>query len=282
MLFVGSIAVTALTFAVITLFAIIKPIVQYLVLFTVSISIPLSIILHRVLRGLVRYLRKRRALARGRQVYGIVEPQKGRSALQRGLRRLSRSTRDRDYDGRRVSWLPTASTDRLSTRDLRERNSDELIPTLKKMDSGFVEQTGVFENVKSLGERSVEKRLAKTRGKSSWETAALQPTVHEEDDYTLQCGAADGAAAAGADPEPAAVPVDDGPSVCAHVGNGTQASRMVAQRKQSLEGGATKRRKGSTREQEARPLSMRFSSVRGRRDDDNVNKDASSAGSLEA
>ena len=70
-LFIGSIVAFACTVTVITLFAIIPPITQYFSVFSAAGSIPISIVLHFVAREMMRYIRKRLALRRGRQVMGL-------------------------------------------------------------------------------------------------------------------------------------------------------------------------------------------------------------------
>ena len=70
-LFVGTLFVASCTVAVVTLFAIIPPIDQFLVVFTWSGSVPCSVVLHFAARSSVRYLRKRLALRRGRSVEGM-------------------------------------------------------------------------------------------------------------------------------------------------------------------------------------------------------------------
>jgi hypothetical protein len=75
-LFFGSILVGACTIAVITLFSIISPINQYFTVYTFGVSVPTSLILHFVVRALMRHLRKRAALQRGRNVEGAFEPQR--------------------------------------------------------------------------------------------------------------------------------------------------------------------------------------------------------------
>ena len=69
-LFVGSVFVSLCTVAVTTLFALIPPITQFFVVFSFSASVPGSVLLHFSARWLIRHLRKRRALARGRSVEG--------------------------------------------------------------------------------------------------------------------------------------------------------------------------------------------------------------------
>ena len=75
-LFFGSILVGACTIAVITLFSIISPINQYFTVYTFGVSVPTSLVLHFVVRALMRHLRKRAALQRGRNVEGAFEPQR--------------------------------------------------------------------------------------------------------------------------------------------------------------------------------------------------------------
>lgn len=70
-LFIGSVVAFACTVTVITLFTIIPPITQYFSIFSAAGSIPISIVLHFVAREIMRYIRKRLALRRGRQVMGL-------------------------------------------------------------------------------------------------------------------------------------------------------------------------------------------------------------------
>jgi len=71
-LFIGTILVAFCTITVTTLFTIIAPITQYFSLFSFAGSMPFSIALHFVARSMLRYLRKRLALRRGRRVEGTV------------------------------------------------------------------------------------------------------------------------------------------------------------------------------------------------------------------
>jgi len=71
-LFLGTCAIGACTISVVTLMSITPAHVDYYAAFSLSISIPLSIIFHQVARALIRALRRRMALQRGRSVEGAI------------------------------------------------------------------------------------------------------------------------------------------------------------------------------------------------------------------
>ena len=79
-LLLGSIAVGVCTAAVTTLMSVTPPIVDYFVVFSFSISVPFSLILHWTGRSVIRWLRRRMALARGRRVKGVAAGKHRRKA----------------------------------------------------------------------------------------------------------------------------------------------------------------------------------------------------------
>jgi hypothetical protein len=130
-LFVGSVAVSLLTMASIALFAIVQPaVLQYFVVFSLGISIPLSIALHFAVRTCLRYLRKRYALRRGRQVEGAFAKRKGAKGLVGPL------------DERRSAWADNTITE-----------STDHACGLPRMRSGFMTPS---EGAFSQGRTAVE------------------------------------------------------------------------------------------------------------------------------
>jgi len=101
-LFLGSLVVGACTITVTVLFAIIPPVTQYFVLFSFAGSVPTSLMLHIVTRSAVRYVRKRRALARGRSVEGAFTWQKHAAKhTTRGFRRVRKGSEQEQQQARR-------------------------------------------------------------------------------------------------------------------------------------------------------------------------------------
>ena len=195
-LFVGSVVVSVCTITVITMFSIISPVTQYFVLFSFSGALPYSFLLHWLVRTFVRYLRKRRALARGRKVEGAFSARIAQEGFFANLRRGSKDLFQRrgsaqpstlpltgaeaapDANGRlrtaalglsllsrasRASAGPsTTGQQRLSKMgpqaDALERTSVSEPRALAREMSAFVVNTGVMETkAKSLADHEMER-----------------------------------------------------------------------------------------------------------------------------
>ena len=103
-LFLGSLVVGACAITVTVLFAIIPPVTQYFVLFSFAGSVPTSLMLHIVTRSAVRYVRKRRALARGRSVEGAFTWQRhaAKHTTTKGFRRVRKGSEQEQQQVRRL------------------------------------------------------------------------------------------------------------------------------------------------------------------------------------
>ncbi len=154
-LFFGSILVVVCTITVTTMFTIISPINQYFTLFTFAGSVPLSVVLHFLVRAVVRYLRKWRALQRGRNVEGaFTQKRRGRfllggasgaTAVGGGRAIMGRSALEQSKDERRsVSYRD----DQLSETSL----AGPLHSQLRKDKSAFVGNL-VLDETKALADR---------------------------------------------------------------------------------------------------------------------------------
>ena len=84
-LFLGSIAVGSCTIASTALMSITDPLVDYFAVFSFGIAVPTSLVLHYVGRTVIRMLRRRLALSRGRSVEGTISKKLARQMRKRSL-----------------------------------------------------------------------------------------------------------------------------------------------------------------------------------------------------
>lgn len=159
-LFVGTVAVVVFTVTVTTLMAIIPPLTQFFVVFTFAISMPTSIILHLTGRTMIRALRRRLALRRGRNVEGALT-RRELKARGKMMRRQSgaRTSVDLSGGGARTS---AAGYD-LEAGNLGVADAGKTISALQKGASAFL-GNALIDAAPSLAARSATRKRSLDKG----------------------------------------------------------------------------------------------------------------------